>query len=136
MIIGDRAFLDTNVIVYQYTNDQRGVISETLFENYHVCISVQVLNEFTNVARNKLKFDWRKIDDAIEAITEASNAILPLTIAEHEKGRELAAKYQLSIYDACIIASALEAGCDTLFSEDMHSGMVIENRLEIINPFA
>ena len=134
--MGDRVFLDTNVIVYQYTKDERGVISEALFEQYDICLSVQVLNEFTNVARRKLKFDWATIDDAIDAIGEASSVIVPITITEHNKAREVAASHQLSIYDACIIACALTTGCDTLFSEDMHSGMVIENRLKIINPFA
>ena len=131
-----RAFVDTNVIVYQYTHDERGITSEALFEQFDICISVQVLNEFTDVARKKLKFSWAKIDDAVDAVSEASALIVSLTIAEHHKARELSAKYQLSIYGACIIACALKAGCDTLFSEDMHDGMVIENRLTIRNPFA
>ena len=106
-----------------------------MFEQYDICISVQVLNEFTNVARKKLRFGWAKVDDAIDAIGEASSVIVPLTKSDHDKARALAAKYQLSIYDACIIACALATDCDTLFSEDMHDGMVIENRLTIRNPF-
>ncbi len=133
--MGDRAFLDTNVIVYQYTDDDRGLISEALFEDYDICISVQVLNEFTNVARKKLKFEWGKVDDAIDAICEASSLIVPLTIIEHGKARALAAKHQLSIYDANILACALTSGCDTVFSEDMQDGMVIEGRLIVRNPF-
>ena len=133
--MAEHAFLDTNVIVYQYTQDDRGIVSETLFENFDICLSVQVLNEFTNVARNKLKFSWPKIDDAIDAIREASSLIVPVLISDHDKARLFAARYQLSIYDACIVACALATDCDTLFSEDMHDGMVIENRLTIQNPF-
>jgi len=41
----------------------------------------------------------------------------------------------LSSYDCLIIASALEANCKYLFSEDMQHGQIIENTLKIINPF-
>jgi predicted nucleic acid-binding protein len=47
----------------------------------------------------------------------------------------LAERYGFSTYDAMIVASALHAGCDTLWSEDMQDGMVIEENLRIVNPF-
>lgn len=60
---------------------------------------------------------------------------MPLTIALNFEARGIAERYQLSFYDALIVAAALAAGCDTLFSEDMHDGLVIEGRLTIRNPF-
>ena len=59
----------------------------------------------------------------------------PVTVETHETGLALAERYGLSIYDAMIAASALHAECDTLWSEDMHDGMVIQERLRIANPF-
>ena len=50
-------------------------------------------------------------------------------------GLALAERYGLSVYDAMIAASALHAECDTLWSEDMHDGLVIEDQLRIVNPF-
>ena len=47
----------------------------------------------------------------------------------------LAQRYQLSIYDALMLAIALRAGCDTFYTEDMHPGLVIDNQLAITNPF-
>jgi predicted nucleic acid-binding protein len=44
-------------------------------------------------------------------------------------------KYDLQLFDAIIIASALESGCSILYSEDMNDGQVIEKSLRIINPF-
>lgn len=41
-----------------------------------------------------------------------------------------------SFWDSLIVASALEADCDTLYSEDMQHGRLISRRLRIINPFA
>ena len=59
----------------------------------------------------------------------------PVTVDTHEIGAEIAERYGLPIYDAMIAAAALQAGCDTLLSEDMQDGMVLEDRLRIVNPF-
>ena len=129
------AFLDTNIVIYANIDDRRTDRAlAILADPFH--ISVQTLNEFTNVMRKKLKRDWSEIEIALADIMLRSvvvHAILPPTQLH---AISIAKRYNFSIYDAQVIASALEAGCDTLFSEDMHSGMVIENRLKIINPFA
>ena len=59
----------------------------------------------------------------------------PITVGIHETGLALAERYSLSIYDAMVAASALHAECDTLWSEDMHDGMVIQDQLRIANSF-
>jgi predicted nucleic acid-binding protein len=47
----------------------------------------------------------------------------------------LAERHYLSTWDAMIVASALHADCETLWSEDMQDGMVVDGRLRIANPF-
>jgi predicted nucleic acid-binding protein len=59
----------------------------------------------------------------------------PVTIETHESGLALSERYGLSIYDAMIAAAALQAGCDTLWSEDMQHGMALAEGLRIVNPF-
>jgi predicted nucleic acid-binding protein len=59
----------------------------------------------------------------------------PLTVEIRETGLALAERYRLSIYDAMIAASALHADCDTLWSEDMQDGLVLDGRLRVVNPF-
>ena len=59
----------------------------------------------------------------------------PLTLEIHETGLALAERYGLSTYDAMIAASALDAGCETLWSEDMQHGMKLDEGLRIVNPF-
>lgn len=59
----------------------------------------------------------------------------PLTVYTHESALEIAARLNLSFYDAFLAASALEAGCRTLLTEDMQHGLVIQRRLTIRNPF-
>lgn len=61
--------------------------------------------------------------------------VRPITIGIHQAGLVLAERYGLSSYDAMIAASALHAGCDTLWSEDMQDGIVLDDRLRIVNPF-
>jgi predicted nucleic acid-binding protein len=97
-------------------------------------ISVQVLNEFAAVARRKLDMSWQETSEALLAIRALCESPTALSIHTHEAGLEIAARYGYSIYDALILAAALEADCDVLYTEDMQNGQVI-GPLTIRNPF-
>ena len=97
-------------------------------------ISVQVLNEFASVASRKLKMSYAEIRDALEPIRTVC-LVKPLTVEIHDLGLDMAERYGFASYDALVIASALHAGCKTLYSEDLQSGQIINNRLVICNPF-
>lgn len=130
-----RSFFDTNVFLYLLsTDDAKADRAEAVIAGGGV-ISVQVLNEIAAVGRRKLKLSWEEIDDILGLVRRLCPAE-PLTVAVHERGRELARRHGLSIYDAMIVAAALEAGCGTLYSEDMQHGRVIDGQLTILNPFA
>jgi len=58
-----------------------------------------------------------------------------LTIETHDMGILIAERYKLNVYDAMIVAAALLGGCETLCSEDMQNGQLIDNQLRILNPF-
>ena len=76
--------------------------------------------------------------DASPCFPSTIRALLPvqtLTIELHEAGLVLAERYGLSINDAMIAASVLDADCDTLWSEDMQDGFVWSG-VTIVNPFA
>jgi len=92
-----------------------------------------VLNEFTAVARRKQRRDWREIAQAISDVLAVVEEPLALTLDLHATARALAEDHRLSFYDALIIAAAMEAGCDTLYSEDMQHGRSIGG-LAIVNP--
>ena len=61
--------------------------------------------------------------------------ILPVDLAAHDDALRIAERYGYSIFDALVIASALQAKSEMLWSEDMHHGMVVDGRLRIANPF-
>jgi predicted nucleic acid-binding protein len=127
-------FLDTNVLVYAFTDDPRNRRARDLLDQGCV-IGVQVLNEFANVARRKLGMTWDETCEALAAIRELCTNVVPLVLELHDVAVVIARRHDLHIYDALAVAAALEAQCETLWSEDMHNGLLIDGRLRIVNPF-
>jgi predicted nucleic acid-binding protein len=127
-------FLDSNVLVYAFTTDARAVRAQELLERGCI-ISVQGLNEFTNVARRKLGMTWQEVREALAAIRTLCRAILSLDLDAHINALRIAERHGYGIFDALIIAAALRADCGILWSEDMQDGLVVDSRLCIVNPF-
>ncbi len=128
------SFLDSNVLVYAFTTDQRAIAAQALLQRQPI-ISVQSLNEFSNVARRKLGMGWNEVRDAVSALRTLCQTVLALDVDTHSDALRIAERYGYSIFDALMVASALQASCDTLWSEDMQDGMMIDGRLRIANPF-
>lgn len=128
------SFLDTNVLLYIASGDAVKADRAEAVIGEGGAISVQVLNEFANVARRKMQLSWQDTHALLAPLRDLLT-IHPLTIETHETGLALAERYNLSTYDAMIAASALHADCDRLWSEDMQDGLTIEGRLRIANPF-
>ncbi len=128
------SFFDTNVLVYIASSDAMKADRAERIIAGGGAISVQVLNELANVARRKMRLSWTDAN-AFLSMLRGLLTVHPVTVETHEAGLALAERYSLSIYDAMIAASALHADCDTLWSEDMQHGMVLDESLRIANPF-
>ncbi len=129
-----RRFFDTNILVYAFAaDDPRSARAEGLIAGGGV-ISVQVLNEFTNVARRKLKWDWEQIEASLDVIEELLGIARPLTVLLHANAVVLARDSKLAFYDALIVAAAMDAGCEVLCSEDLQDGRQFGG-VRIVNPF-
>ena len=128
------SFFDTNILIYLASGDASKADRAEATIAGGGSISVQVLNELANVARRKMQMSW---DDAHTFLNMLRGVLTvhPITVETHEAGLRLAERYGLSIYDSMIVASALGAGCDTLWSEDMQHGMKLDEGLRIANPF-
>jgi predicted nucleic acid-binding protein len=59
---------------------------------------------------------------------------IPLTVETHDAAVDLSRSYGFNIYDSLILAAAEQAGCSTVYSEDMQHGQRI-GQLTIVNPF-
>jgi predicted nucleic acid-binding protein len=130
---GEKAFFDTNVLIYAFVDDPRTEIAEALLREGGV-VGVQNLNEFAATACRKLRMSWPKVLEALRAIRVLCRQIEPLTVETHEAALRIAERYRYHIYDALVIAAAQQASCKTLYSEDMNSGQSIDG-LTITNPF-
>ncbi len=128
-------FLDTNVLIYSVAkNDARSEVAEGLLAAGGV-VSVQVFNEFAAAARRKLGMSWDDIAEALDAIRILCPSPRPISIETHDAAVKLARTHGFHLYDALVVASALAADCETLYTEDLQDGQVIEARLTIRNPF-
>jgi len=127
-------FADTNIILYLLDDGPKADRAEEIL-GQGPKISVQVLNEALVNCRKKAGLSWKETVAFLEGV-QSLCAVEDLTEQTHRVGRALAEKYQLSLYDAMIVAAALLAGCTTLWSEDMHDGLLVENHLRIVNPFS
>lgn len=128
-----RAFFDTNLLIYLLSGDRRKADTAEALLAQGGIISVQVLNEAVSVCRRKLGMPWEEVHELLAAV-KACCEIVPLDLAAHEAALRLAEQHHLSIYDALIVASALQAGAHTLYSEDMHNGLTIDGTT-VRNPF-
>ncbi len=128
------AFFDTNILLYLLSSETAKAdrAEETLAGGG--VISVQVLNEFSAVARRKLGMSIGEIQEVLSPI-RAICPIEPLTVQTHDLGLQISERYGFSVYDAMIVASALLAECSILYSEDLQHGQVLEKRLTVRNPF-
>jgi predicted nucleic acid-binding protein len=127
-------FFDTNILLYVVSSDREKADRAEKIVGSGGTISVQVLNEIANVARRKARMTWQDTH-AFLSLLRGLLTVHPVTVEMHGTGLALAERYNLSIYDAMIAASALHADCDTLWSEDMQHGMALDGRLRIANPF-
>ena len=129
------AFFDTNVLIYAVAlDDPRNARAEELLASGGT-ISVQILNEFVSVARRKMSMPWRDLREALDAFRTLCPSPLPITIKMHEAALQIAEHHGYEIYDALVVAAALEAGCAILYSEDFQDGRKIDGQLTIRNPF-
>ena len=128
-------FIDSNVMLYWVSADARkAAIAQDILAGGPV-LSVQVLNEFVEVSRSKLKASWASIEQVLRSAKVLCPVIVPLSLALHERAMRIAQETNLRIYDACIVAAAELSGCDVLYTEDMNHGQRIGS-VTIRNPFA
>ncbi len=129
-----KIFFDTNTLLYLLSSDNKKAdwVSKNLQQ--HNVISVQVLNEFTSASLRKIKISNTELDEFLDLFTSTFQ-VRSLDIDTFETGLMVSRRYGYQHYDSMIIAAALQAGCERLYSEDMQHRQVIDKRLQIVNPF-
>ena len=130
-----RIALDTNVLIYCHslTCEDKMLIAIDFFSKTPV-VSSQVISEYLNVMRKKFGMEKNAIMQLCSSWLEQCT-VQPVVLSTVKLAQNLIGKYGFQIFDGIIIAAALEANCDNLYSEDMQHGQVVENTLKIVNPF-
>jgi predicted nucleic acid-binding protein len=127
-------FIDSNLLVYLISGDTRKAeLAEKLILG-GATFSVQVLNEFTAVARRKYKREFAEIEEILDLAKTHAREVIPVTLEMHERALEIAMFSSIGIYDACIVAAAQFSNCTVLFTEDLNDGEHIGS-VTIRNPF-
>jgi predicted nucleic acid-binding protein len=126
-------FFDSNVLLYLLSGDTiKASRAEELLGARGV-ISVQVLNEFVAVAVHKALLKFHEIREILPTIRGLCT-VRPVDIGTHELALDLSEQRHFSIYDALIVAAALQAQCTVLYTEDLQHNQRIGG-LTIMNPF-
>jgi predicted nucleic acid-binding protein len=134
-VSGAESFFDTSVLLYLLSSAaEKADRVEEILEASGI-ISVQVLNEFTAVAYRKLAMPLADIREVLETVRNICRTE-PLTVEDHDRAVQIMERYKFSFYDSVIVASALRAGCETLYTEDLQHRQIIDRQLTVINPFA
>jgi len=129
-----KSFVDTNVALYTIGSDVRKkTIARNLIALAPV-VSTQVINECIAVCLRKFSFTRENAYQFAQELMSRT-AVRSLTQDTVEKAAKVAIRYQLSHWDALIVASALLADCDALYSEDLQHGQILDDKLKVINPF-
>lgn len=130
--------LDSNIWLYAFVEQgepQKQAAAKQLLEQPAVVVSTQIINEVCFNLRRKADFTEEQIKRLIYSFylrysVTALDQTIMLTAAE------LRSRYSFSFWDSLVVAAALQAGCALLYTEDMQHGLFVDERLQILNPFA
>jgi len=132
-------FLDTNVLLYLMSADEsKADRAEQLMLGDGLgsrVVSVQILNEFANVAMRKLDMSLPEIREVLQTV-RIMCSVEAVTLETHDSGLDLSERYGFAIYDSMMLASALLADCSVVYTDYLQLGQNIEGTLAVNNPFA
>jgi len=139
--MSDKAFFDTHILVYAFdqSEPEKGKIARQLIYDYgcqgNLILSTQVLQEFY-VATTRMGKKMLSVEEAEEIINDfAEYPLIQIDRVIISRAMKRHQSKIFSFWDSLIVEAALESGATTLFSEDMHNGLVIGS-LTISNPFS
>ncbi len=133
-------FLDTNVLVYLFANEDPGrqELAERLYlrtaADGATVISTQVLQEFFSVATRTMRSPISPISARLALQEFTQHHVVQVTPRMVLLAAGRSASDQLSIWDALILEAALAGGCRTLYSEDFQHGRTFGS-LRVVDPF-
>ena len=136
-----RAFVDTNVLAYSYdtaTEAKRAValpLVQDLWASRRGCLSIQVLQELFVTLTRKLRAPLETETARVVIRTMSHWTVHAPSASDVDAAVGLHSRYRISFWDAMIVQSAAQLGCDVLYSEDLNAGQQYDGVL-VVDPFA
>ncbi|MCY4619111.1 MAG: PIN domain-containing protein [Chloroflexi bacterium] len=133
-------FVDTNVLVYAVSSApeeaEKQAAAQRLLGSVDLVLSVQVLQEFYHQVTRPSRPGRLSHESAIQFVEELSKRfVLPVTVDLFRSATAISQRYQISYWDAAIIAAAEAMSCDAVYSEDLNAGQDYGG-VQLINPFS
>lgn len=136
-----RYFLDTNILIYALDQSApekqltAGQLVRDALSTGMGLISTQVVQEFLHASRRKFKqpMTLAERQHYLRGVLKPLCQYFPV-ISSYEKALLVAAETGYTFYDALIVTAAVESGCNTLLTEDLQHGRVVQS-MRIVNPF-
>lgn len=135
----DKVFFDSNIFVYgsDTTCPEKMKTAQTLIasvaEEGNGVISTQNLQEFYNASTKKLHRNKNDVKENVEQFAQIF-PVVQINVPLITKAVDLQIRYQLSFYDALIVATASKENCVICYSEDLNNGQIYDG-VKIVNPF-
>lgn len=130
-----RVALDTNILIYCHDNQdvrKSGLALDLL--DLSPVVPSQVATEYLNVISRLFKLSKQEALDVCLCNLDGCE-IQPMGFSTLRLAKELVGHYDFQLFDSIVVALAVEAGCQILYSEDMQHGLVVQKQLSIVNPF-
>jgi predicted nucleic acid-binding protein len=138
------AFIDTNILIYaistEPTEATKAAAAQNLLSSANWCWSAQVAAEFVKATTSSRRPVWLSLLDAEQWIDIwLAFPLIAIDAAIVKDAIRLARHFQVSYFDAQIIAAARSQGCGTLYTEDLNHGQVydgvtVKNPLSAVTP--
>jgi len=129
-----KSFADTNIAIYAEGSDESKAQRATAILESGPVISSQVVTETINALTRKYGFTLAEAHEIALSLLDLCE-VVPVGAGTIREAIRLAARYQLSHWDSLIVAAAMLAGCETLYSEDLQHNQLFDERLKVVNPF-
>lgn len=134
---GGKAFFDTNVLLYMHDADLRKrAIATELFERYTtsdlMLLSTQVVQEFYVVGSKKLRMSRPKLKGIVDSLLDIP--LVALGPDQITSAIQIEERYNISFWDALILAAAESGGAEVLYTEDLNDGQQY-GTVMVRNPF-
>lgn len=133
-------FVDTNVLVYAHDSDAgakhvtaKRLLTECWLASVQPAISTQIVSELHVNLMRKLNFAPADAVDLCSAYLDAWNIINVDAELVHDAW-EIQLRWQLSYWDAQMVAAALRARCTEIWTEDLNDGQDYGGT-KAVNPF-